>query len=67
MDRAAVEPDIKKRAELYHELQKKVVEASPLIWVMELNFVTVYNKKLHDFLVSPLGLYSSFAQAWMSK
>lgn len=67
MDRAAVEPDIKKRAELYHELQKKVVEASPLVWVMELNFVTVYNKKLHDFLVSPLGLYSSFAQAWMSK
>jgi peptide/nickel transport system substrate-binding protein len=67
MDRAAVEPDVKKRAELYHELQKKVVEASPLVWVMELNFVTVYNKKLHDFLVSPLGLYSSFAQAWLSK
>jgi peptide/nickel transport system substrate-binding protein len=67
MDRAAVEPDLKKRAELYHEFQKKVVEASPLVWVMELNFVTVYNKKLHDFLVSPLGLYSSFAQAWLSK
>jgi peptide/nickel transport system substrate-binding protein len=67
MDRAAVEPDVKKRAELYHELQKKVVEASPLVWVMELNFVTVYNKKLHDFLVSPLGLYSSFARAWLSK
>jgi peptide/nickel transport system substrate-binding protein len=67
MDKASVETDPAKRNALYHEFQKKVVEASPLIWVMELDFVTVYNKKLHGFLGSALGLYSSFAQAWLSK
>lgn len=67
MDRAAVEVDPAKRAAIYHEFQKKVVEASPLVWVHELNFVTVHNARLRDFLVSPLGLYSSFDRAWLAK
>jgi peptide/nickel transport system substrate-binding protein len=67
MDEATVETDPKKRAALYHEFQKKVVEASPLVWVLELDFTTVYNKKVHDWLVSPLGLYASFDQAWLEK
>ena len=67
MDEATVETDPKKRGALYHEFQKKVVEGSPLVWVLELDFTTVYNKKVHDWLVSPLGLYSSFDQAWLEK
>jgi len=67
MDEATVETDPKKRAALYHDFEKKVVEASPLVWVLELDFTTVYNKKVHDWLVSPLGLYSSFDQAWLEK
>ena len=27
-------------------MQKKVVEASPIVFVMELDFVTVHNKRL---------------------
>lgn len=67
MNQAAVERDAKKRAELYHEFQKKVVEASPLVFVHELDLVTIFNKNLHGFLVSPLGLYSGYDQAWLSK
>jgi peptide/nickel transport system substrate-binding protein len=67
MNEATVETDAKKRAALYHEFQKKVVDASPLVWVLELDFTTVYNKKVHDWLVSPLGIYASFDQAWLEK
>ncbi len=67
MDKANVEPDAKKRAALYHELQKRVMEASPLVFVHELNFVTVYNKRLNNFPVSPLGLYSAMDTAWLAK
>lgn len=67
MDEATVETDPKKRAAFYQELQKKVVEASPLVYVLELDFTTVYNKRLQDWLVSPLGLYASFDQAWLAK
>lgn len=67
MNKANVEIDPEKRAALYHELQKKVVEASPLVFVHELDFVTVYNKKVRNFPLSPLGLYSSLDQLWLAK
>jgi len=62
-----VEVDPKARNEIYHQLQKEIVEASPIVYVMELDFITVYNKKLQNWLVSPLGLYSAFDQAWLAK
>lgn len=67
MNKASVEVDAAKRAALYHDFQKRVVEASPLVFVFELDFVTVHNKKLNNFPLSPLGLYSSFDQVWLSK
>ena len=67
MDRASVETDPKKRATLYHEFQKRVVQESPIVFVHELDFVTVYQKRLQGFLVSPLGIYANFDQAWLQK
>ena len=67
MNKANVEGDPKKRAALYHDLQKRVVEASPLVFVHELNFVTVYNKRVNGFPVSPLGLYSAMDSVWLAK
>lgn len=66
LEAAAIEPDHKKRNALYHEFQKQVVEASPIVWVMELKFTTVYNKKFHDLIISPLGVNTSFDRGWMS-
>ena len=65
LEAAAVEADPKKRNDLYHQFQKLVVEASPIVWVMELQFTTVYNRKLEDANVSPLGANTSFDRAWM--
>jgi peptide/nickel transport system substrate-binding protein len=67
MNQATVEPDPKKRAALYHEVQKIAVEASPIVWMLELNFPTVLNKSYKDVIVSPLGIYASFDQAWLDK
>jgi len=67
MGKATVEVDAKKRNALYHELQTKLVEAAPYVWVHELQFVTVYNTSFKDLIVSPLGLYTSFSQAYQAK
>jgi len=67
MSKATVEPDPRKRAELYHGVQKIAVAASPVIWVLELTFPTVINKSYKDVIVSPLGIYSSFDRAWLDK
>lgn len=67
MDKAAVEVDPIKRNAFYADFQKQVVDASPLVFVLELRFATVYNKQFKDLIVSPLGIYSSFSQAYQSK
>ena len=64
MDKATIEPDPKKRAEYYHEVQKIAVEASPIVWVFELNFPTVVNRSYKNVITSPLGLYTNFATVW---
>jgi peptide/nickel transport system substrate-binding protein len=67
MDQAAVEPNPAKRAALYKEFQKLIVEASPIAFVHELQFATVYNKQFKDLIVSPLGIYGSFDQAHQAR
>ena len=66
MDAAASEPNPRKRGELYHQFQKLVVEASPIVWVLETDSVTVYRDRVRDATVSPLGCFSSFGSAWKS-
>ena len=60
MKEAAIEVDPVKRAALYHQFQKLVGDAAPLIWISELQFVTVYDTKFKDLTVSPLGAYAPF-------
>jgi peptide/nickel transport system substrate-binding protein len=64
MDRATIETDPKKRAELYAEIQRIVVAAAPLAWTHEISFATVLDRRFRDVIVSPLGLFSSFDRAW---
>jgi peptide/nickel transport system substrate-binding protein len=67
MNKATVEADPKKRAAHYHEMQKIVVEASPVIWVHELTFPTVLNKSYKDVITGPLGIYSSYNRVWLDR
>lgn len=61
----AQELDPKKRAEIYHQIQKILVEDSPVIWLTEIQYVTVFNRKLRDSLIGPLGTYSAFERTWL--
>ena len=44
--------------------RRSSVEGSPIVWVFELNFPTVVNKRYKDVITSPLGLYTNFAGVW---
>jgi peptide/nickel transport system substrate-binding protein len=67
MDQAAVALDPKKRAAIYHEFQKRVVEAAPNVWVHEIKFSTLYHKDLKDAVVSPLSVMVNLDQAYFAK
>ncbi len=62
MDKAAVEPDATKRAALYKELQKLLVEEAPIAWILENKFPTVYNNKFADVIAGPLGILETLDQ-----
>ena len=64
MDQGTVEPDPAKRAALYNELIKKTSEASPVIYVLELQFPTLVNKQFKNVITSPLGIYGNYATAY---
>lgn len=67
MDAATVELDETKRAELYKTLQKKLVDAAPVVWVMESENTTVHSSQFKELIISPLGTHTSFEKAYFEK
>lgn len=65
--RAARETDVKKRNELFHTLQRKLVEDSPIIWLMEMELVALQNKKVKNLITSPLGLRAGLYETSLEK
>jgi len=66
MDQATVEMNHDARAKAYQDLLSVVAEESPIVYTMEITFPTIYSKKLHG-AITPQGVYSSFAEAWLEK
>ncbi|MEO1602699.1 MAG: ABC transporter substrate-binding protein [Pseudomonadota bacterium] len=64
MDAAKTETDPAKRAEIYAEFQQKIVDASPIVFMHEMEFTTVYASKLKNAVIGPLGVYHSFADMY---
>lgn len=52
---AKIEVDPAKRGELYHKAQQIIVEDSPNVFLTEIQYVTVSNKRFADTTTSPLG------------
>jgi len=64
---ARSEPDGKARAEQYRAAQRQIVKDCPCIWVSEMQFVTLYNKRVNNLVQNPLGVDSGLADAWMGE
>lgn len=67
MDQATIENNPEKRKALYHELQRELAASSSVIWINELSWVTVHNKRVADSAYSPLGVFSSFDRTSLAK
>ncbi len=64
MDKATVEIDPGKRAALYKDLVRITSEASPIVYVLEVQFPTLVNKQFKNVITSPLGIYGNYAGAY---
>ena len=53
---AATEIDPARRSQIFHRIQRKLVEDSPLIWIMEMDLVALQNKRVKNLITTGLGV-----------
>ncbi|MFK4445434.1 peptide/nickel transport system substrate-binding protein [Caballeronia udeis] len=61
-DQGALEADPAKRAQIYAEVQKIITADVPIAWLLELQFPTLYRRKLNNVINSAIGLNDSLAR-----
>lgn len=64
---AQTELDPQKRAGLFHDLQRQVVEDSPVIWIMEMALVALQNTKVQNLITTPLGIRGGLYDTWIKQ
>lgn len=64
---AQTENDSTKRAQLFHDIQRQIVEDSPVIWLMEMHLVALQSKKVQDLITSPLGVRAGLYDTWIKQ
>ena len=61
------EPDLVKRGAIYKKVQQILAEDVPLVPLIDVQYVSIFNKKLHDHTTGPLGTYQAFERTWLEK
>jgi peptide/nickel transport system substrate-binding protein len=56
-----------RRKKLYSDVQKVLVEDAAMLWLVELQWPTVTNKRLRNAVINGLGPNGNFAEAWLEK
>jgi peptide/nickel transport system substrate-binding protein len=59
-DAAQSEPEPAKRAELFKQVQAKLIADMPLIWLIELLFPTVHDRRLRNVIQLGTGVHACF-------
>jgi peptide/nickel transport system substrate-binding protein len=66
LEQAAVETDPAKRIDAFHQFQRIVERDLPDINLVAPDYVTLYNRRVHDHTLSPDGLDANFADVYLS-
>ncbi|SAK97321.1 ABC transporter substrate-binding protein [Caballeronia pedi] len=62
---ARAENDPQRRADLYMRIQRKLVDDVAMIWLLELDKLTVYRKSVHNLITTAFGQRGSWDQAYI--
>ncbi len=65
-DRARVEANAADRQATFNEVQKILIEDIPQIWIMELSFPTIYDKRVHNAIQFATGTRASFDDVFIA-
>lgn len=56
-----------KRPALYAQAQKLLVEDLPVLWMLEMDFPTVYRCNMKNLVTTAIGVNDAFRDAWKAK
>jgi len=59
--------DPEKREEIYHEVQKLIVESASVVAGVNIPWLMVHWDNVHDFDFMPTGMLRSFRHTWLSE
>ena len=66
-EKAATAPSRDDRQKSYSEVQKILVEDEPVVWLLEMEFPTFYNKKFKNFVTTGIGVNESFDAVYIQQ
>ena len=61
---AAVAPTEEDRQKLYTKVQQILVDELPVLWLLELDFPTIYRCNVKNLVTTGIGLNDGFRDAW---
>lgn len=62
-DEAAIAPNDAKRQELYNKVQQILVEELPVLWMLELDYPTIYHSDIQNLVNTAIGVNDGFRDA----
>ncbi|MGH7266127.1 MAG: ABC transporter substrate-binding protein [Candidatus Rokuibacteriota bacterium] len=62
---AALETDPEKRRRAFAEVQQILRDELPVIFLMEIAYVHLWNKRVHDLIRNGISMYSSWDSVWV--
>ncbi len=62
---AAVETDVEKRKKLFAETQQILHEELPVIFLMEIAYVHLWNRRVHGLITNGVSMYTGWDSVWM--
>lgn len=66
-ERAAVENDPATRQAMLSKIQRILVEDVPVIWLLEMEFPTLVNTRVHNAVTTAIGTNENFADTWVEQ
>jgi peptide/nickel transport system substrate-binding protein len=64
-EKASVETDPAARKKMYQEVQKIMRDELPVIFLVEIAYSHVYNKRVHGLITNGISMYSSWDSVWI--
>jgi peptide/nickel transport system substrate-binding protein len=67
LEEGRAEQDPAKRAKIYHDVNKQILEESPYVYIAHVAKVNLFNKALKGFKINQLETDLKFKEAWLDR